>query len=393
MRDALLAFTVSAVLSIAVSGYLSAASKPADPDQRAAVAKPGPKDCPQIKGRFGNAGVAGRDNPTGSTGTIYLSDAIGQMPDKIPASVELHLDGTVLSGTLRFVGNEGPDEGFSIEVRCIDGAALLEFNQVASKAYPTAIKKKRTQVRLTMGADGSLQLQQVESERQYTGSIADLFNRSDAVLRYRFAGLSQPPGGVGGEWLAVPSGYTPVIDGRITDSSWDFARDMSLPSGASVRLVHDGRYLFVAFDERAAGGWGFGTLYIGRESEVRVLHASAQVGSAVYRPNADGTWSPEATTYTWKPVQQLVREEGWYANVATEGGAAGREFAVRLDLLKNARIALVYVREEGEDGRAVRTWPANLGDGASDMRLVEGRNPDGLTFNVEQWIALTFDKQ
>jgi hypothetical protein len=382
----------SAVLVGATSGYAGAASKPADPDQRSTPAKSDAKECPQIKGRFDNAGVAGRDNPSGSTGTMYLSDALGQMRDRIPAEVELHLDGTVLSGTLRFAGNDGPEEGFTIDVRCIEGAALLEFNQVASRAYPTAVKKKRTQVRLTMGADESLQLHQVESERQYTGSIADLFNRSDAVSRYRFAALSLPPGGVGGDWLAVPSGYTPVIDGRITDSSWDFARDMPLATGASVRLVHDGRYLFVAFDERAAGGWGFGTLYIGRENEVRVLHASAQVGSAVYRPNDNGTWSPEATTYSWKPVHQLVREEGWYANVATEGGAAAREFAVRLDLLKDARIALVYVREEGEDGRVIRTWPANLTGGASDMRLVEGRNPDGLTFQIEQWIALTFDK-
>jgi hypothetical protein len=194
------------------------------------------------------------------------------------------------------------------------------------------------------------------------------------------------------ELVHVPHGGTPVVDGKVDDAAWSAAHSVSLGDGARVRMLHDGRYLFLAFEEAGATGWGFGVLYVAREKEILVLHASAQIGSAVYRPNDAGTWSPEASRYAWKPAQQLLKEEGWYANVATEGGADAREFAVRLDLVRNAPVALAYVRQEGENGRVVRTLPIGLRDGAADMRLIEGHNPDGLAFDPAKWVRLSIER-
>lgn len=143
----------------------------------------------------------------------------------------------------------------------------------------------------------------------------------------------------GGPRVEVPHVRAATVDGVIDEAEWRGAWRTTLSQGTEVRLMHDGRRLFVGLSKLpGTAGWGCAFVAPAGRSPVRVLHASAQLGSAIYDAagagaSSSGAWSPRSATYEWKVAERLVREEGWMANVSAKGDAAAREFAIDLERL------------------------------------------------------------
>jgi len=192
--------------------------------------------------------------------------------------------------------------------------------------------------------------------------------------------------------IAVPRGRAPVIDGVVRTGEWKGALTRPLEGGGRAHFLHDGTDLYVGLSELPGKGWGYGALMLGDADTVVVLHASAQVGSAVYVVRTDTnarTWRPLAPDYTWKKADRLYAEEGWMADVAPEDGAKGREFRIALRTVGERRLGLVYlVQTKGEESAALRL-PAGL---AIDRRVPDGWNPDSIAIAPENWLRVTWKR-
>jgi hypothetical protein len=209
--------------------------------------------------------------------------------------------------------------------------------------------------------------------------------------------------------VVVPWTSTPAIDGVVREDEWRGARVIALRDGGELRLMHDGRQIHVGLSRLPGAGVGWGCLFIGQAGVVKVLHASARLGSARYTAGRDGRWAPESKTYTWKPADQMLREEGWMANVSQDTGASGREYALSFTLLRlppptgtapstlvgPARIALAYVYATGrrKDEFALAVWPDEAQDAIRERRLLDGFNPSDLVFAPATWATLTPERR
>ncbi|HTE49529.1 MAG TPA: hypothetical protein VK698_01565 [Kofleriaceae bacterium] len=198
-------------------------------------------------------------------------------------------------------------------------------------------------------------------------------------------------GPVPGE-LSIPFGRAPVVDGQVGDAEWSGAASIALDQGATLRVLHDGARVYLAIS--GAPGSGFGCVMVGGAGGVRVLHASAKLGSAIYAPDRDGSFHPLATTYTWKEPDRLLREEGWVASTMRDGRQ--QEFALSFAMLglpdRPARVALGFFHQTGPDPAhlapaAPITWPAGLQDGVGDAQLLAGFNPARLRFDMASWLT------
>lgn len=183
----------------------------------------------------------------------------------------------------------------------------------------------------------------------------------------------------------VPFGKAADIDGKMPDEEWADAAVVKVGETATIRVKHDKTTLYLAHSKFPAGG--FACLFVKSGDDVRILHASAQLGSALYRKKADA-WNPAAKDYAWKKADRMWKEEGWRAS---EGFAAGQEFAVSFKTLglegaESATIALGYVHFEKREGKSL-VWP-DTGDACADAKLLAGWNPEGLKFDFSKWAVI-----
>jgi len=171
---------------------------------------------------------------------------------------------------------------------------------------------------------------------------------------------------------------------QVAAAEWADAARFELPDGGAALLGTDGETLFLAVEDVPEAKFGFGCLFVAAGNDVWVLHASAQLGSALYKPRG-ATWSPENQKYVWKKADVVWREEQWRAGVSPK---RAQEFAVSLQRLgAEPRIALGYILLRGRKPEAFG-WPAGLNDATRDTQLLSGFNPDGLTFQTGLWARL-----
>jgi hypothetical protein len=136
---------------------------------------------------------------------------------------------------------------------------------------------------------------------------------------------------------------------------------------------------------------GLASLCIGDESRVRILHASAAVGEAVYeRSGAQWVLTSKfefklRDTRTGGPTEsdraQYRSSMGWVAN-ASRTGEGARNFAVHL----TERIRFVGVTFLATDQpMAVSYWPASMDDGCREIKVAQGYLPDTAQFRPAGW--------
>ena len=140
--------------------------------------------------------------------------------------------------------------------------------------------------------------------------------------------------------LSARFGSTPTIDGVFESGEWDDAEIVRADTIEQCRIKHDGVNLYFAV--RAGGG----NILFNTDAGVRVLHWSAQLGSAVYvksdtltqvldKPFAFKLWGlqNESPAVIQETLAGYLAENGWAANTASMGNLMQSELVVSFDWL------------------------------------------------------------
>jgi hypothetical protein len=186
----------------------------------------------------------------------------------------------------------------------------------------------------------------------------------------------------------------PVIDGVLLPGEWDTAVVETLSDGSELLLVEDGDYLYLgvrSVTEEMIGA----NVFIAEGQQVRILHTSAALGTAVYQQN--GSIWQQTQDFNWQcrntsdsAVAQAERaaylqENGWLAANSRMGTPNELEYQIALsgpspsDTLPP--IAVSVFRSSAPDERVV--WPLALDD--DTIRPNPGGLPSEMHFSPENW--------
>jgi hypothetical protein len=135
-------------------------------------------------------------------------------------------------------------------------------------------------------------------------------------------------------------GSTPVIDGVFDPGEWDDAEIVRSDTIEQFRIKHDGTHLY--FGIKAGGG----DLLFNTDEGMRVIHWSAQLGSAEYakidtltqsldKPFAFELWGlhNEPPDVIRDTLARYLAENGWAANTASVGNLMESELAISFEWL------------------------------------------------------------
>jgi hypothetical protein len=197
--------------------------------------------------------------------------------------------------------------------------------------------------------------------------------------------------------ITVPRGGAVMLDARLAPGEWDGAARVTLGDGTQLLLQHDGRFLYLALRATAAG---FPSVCASDDGTVHVLHASASLGHAEYRPSGD-TWTVsrpfafglrtrDATTAAQAERDAYLREHGWLGTTMYMGDRMQKEIQLPLSFLGSSpRIALAFMLDSPAARRPRTTWPSRLEDGCTDVQLVRGFEVANPRFAPAQWARLS----
>lgn len=195
--------------------------------------------------------------------------------------------------------------------------------------------------------------------------------------------------------LTIPATPAPMLDGKIGDGEWEQALKQDLTGGGHLYLQHNGDHLYVAM-HGVEPGWGH--VYLLDGDSLRVLHASAALGMAVYTKGSDLSsnlsrtfvWEmrdPELTATAMATRTAYLEKHGWVATTGVMGTPEIVEYQIDKRLLTSASVlALVYAATPENP----LFWPSSLQDATLNADLVRGTPPDNLAFDISRWQAVTF---
>ncbi|HEX8619778.1 MAG TPA: hypothetical protein VF911_19505 [Thermoanaerobaculia bacterium] len=184
----------------------------------------------------------------------------------------------------------------------------------------------------------------------------------------------------------------PSIDGKVSSAEWMNAARVPLMTDGHALLLHDGTYLYVAFVGRRGGVASVCTM--GPNDRVRVLHASSQLGTALFEKavpkwkltqgfnftDADSGPSPQAR----QQRKAYLAKEGWLANTAFPG-LLQREFQIRLGNRTEMPIVLSLMSWITREEFDLDVWPESVVDGCAELDLAGGWTDREYTFAPETW--------
>lgn len=196
--------------------------------------------------------------------------------------------------------------------------------------------------------------------------------------------------------ISVPKGFATEIDGVISKS--EYAKSYQLiRDDANVFLHHDGKFLYVGIQPTAAG---IASLGIKRKDMVEILHASAALGTAIYK-QLEGQYIL-ASGFTWECRDgsdsvsamevraQFLKSNGWLGSVLAQGNRRDREFKIAItepNAIFQLGIAYFAMSEN-----KIGVWPKELSDGVADRQLITGFPPEKLSFQPSHWLSLKLMK-
>jgi hypothetical protein len=162
----------------------------------------------------------------------------------------------------------------------------------------------------------------------------------------------------------------------------------TVPLGPGHAMLHrDGDILDVTM---SVGNRGIGSVLIQAGDRLWVLHASAALGTGIYR--RDGASWRRAQDFDFQCREAgdtecraaFRKREGWIANVAT--GGADRTFEIDLArFAPSPRIAVTYLIVEPT---SVLAWP-RADDDSGSLELQQGQLPDTLRMQLDRWAEVS----
>jgi hypothetical protein len=134
---------------------------------------------------------------------------------------------------------------------------------------------------------------------------------------------------------AAPGAQGITLDGRVDEAEWKAASTQQLEGGGTVQLMMRDNLLFLGIRGPADG---MAHVCAGSGDEVRILHLSAAVGSAVYRRTGESwklqtpfSWSLRDTALTGAAADArtaYLQKEGWVGTVSRMGRGTDREIII-----------------------------------------------------------------
>ncbi len=195
-----------------------------------------------------------------------------------------------------------------------------------------------------------------------------------------------------GQVLHVPSGMAPVLDGILSGSEWDDALVVPLAGGVTLRVKHDGSFLYLGVRAQTPSQV-VGNVYIVRDGYVEILHASHALGDATYAQQTE-LWTLDRP-FIWKcralgfsssaleARQVFLIEHGWLATVVNLGETETMEYQIAMDSEPMRMLFRFDIHGKAED---ILTWPAN-----TDVGLDPGPLAQEAAFRPEEWCAVHFE--
>ncbi|HYC58904.1 MAG TPA: hypothetical protein VEK79_04990 [Thermoanaerobaculia bacterium] len=195
--------------------------------------------------------------------------------------------------------------------------------------------------------------------------------------------------------IGVPHvGSPPKVDGTILPLEWRGAARVPLADNMGhAMLMHDGNFLYVAL---VGAKPGIGSVCARGRTGVRVLHASAALGTAAFEPekgkwrmtrgftwsNRDTGSSPEATA----DRQKFLSTDGWFANTS-HAAAPQREYQIPIRGQREVPIVLGFLSFTPEEQKFYY-WPSDLEDDCADPGLASGFTDREFKFDPSKWGVL-----
>lgn len=199
--------------------------------------------------------------------------------------------------------------------------------------------------------------------------------------------------------ISVPRvNKAPVIDGKVNDAEWKQAARVALGNNqGQALLMHDGSFLYVGL---IGAKPGIGSLCVRGRTGVRILHASAALGTAAFEPEK-GKWRM-TRSFTWTnrdtgpseaaiaDRKKMLSTEGWFASTSATA-MPEREFQIPVRGQKEVPLVLGFVTYTPEEQK-LYFWPATNEDDCSDVELSSGFTGRDFTFDPDKWGVATLDQ-
>ncbi len=189
--------------------------------------------------------------------------------------------------------------------------------------------------------------------------------------------------------VSAPTSTPIIVDGLLSPDEWDTAVTENLTDGSELLLMQDNDYLYLGI--RAVTPEMIGAnVFVESEGQVRILHSSAALGTAVYQQNSDNwqqtqdfDWQCRSTSNSAAAQAEraaYLQENGWLAANSRMGSSNELEYQIKW-LNSPYRIAVSMFRSSAPNERVL--WPPTLNDDTIQP------NPGGLStelhFLPEQW--------
>jgi hypothetical protein len=185
-----------------------------------------------------------------------------------------------------------------------------------------------------------------------------------------------------------------ALDGRVDPAEWKSASSRDMEGGGKVHLMVRDTLLYVGIQGPAPGT---AHVCVHAGDQVRLLHVSAAVGSATYRP-ADGGWRLQSP-FEWSLRDSggraagdaraaYLQKEGWVGTVS--GMGPDRELVIDRSKFgsNRVRLAVAYITTPGGNpsGQVAR-WP-DTRDACTEQKTVAGFAPETARFLVNDWAVV-----
>ncbi len=204
------------------------------------------------------------------------------------------------------------------------------------------------------------------------------------------------------ETLNIPQGRSITADGTEEAGEWNDALGIDFKGGDYIKVKHDGEHLFLSIKGEKLG---ICSVAIHAEDEIKILHASAGLITAVYEKSG-GHWEQteefrserqeplrRAKTDADKMAMKLAQYK-WCANIQTRKGPADfdvqniTEYMISLDLLRNEMSTMSVVFSQRTAREPLARAPRSLDDDCLMKSMVHGENIRTLDFMPDTWLRL-----
>jgi hypothetical protein len=216
----------------------------------------------------------------------------------------------------------------------------------------------------------------------------NLFSVLVAIVLLSSAGCRQTDSNT----LSVPQASPPTIDGTLAPGEWDKAHVETFADGSELLLMHDQGYLYLGIRSNTPE-MIVGNIHLNQGDEIRILHTSAALGTAVYQRGAESWQQTQAFNWRCRRTDDsdaaqaerdaFLQDEGW-VSVNSRGGTPN-ELEYKIQVAgKSIRLAANLLRSSAANDKV--PWPSDLDDDC--VKPTPRGLPEEMHFAPKRWVAI-----